>query len=121
MKSQLYRLRNLCSRDIDFEKVVVELRKRCINSEYPADLVTEVLSSSTTLIRYITKEQQLEGNNNMQNIRIVTLAGTDYGKEFTKFAMRMNPLIKTAGINIQIVNQLHPQLVDCYFTTMILR
>ena len=35
VKSQLYRLRRLCSREVDFEEAVLDLKNRCLKSDYP--------------------------------------------------------------------------------------
>ena len=102
IKSQLYRLRRLCSREIDFDNAVNELKVRCVNSGYPLDLISEVLSVSSNLTRSIVKDPVIQ-KDNQRHIRLITLAGTVYENEFKNFAARMNPIIQSLGINIQVV------------------
>ena len=37
VKSQMYRLRRLCSRDEDYKDAIQNLKKRCLNSGYDED------------------------------------------------------------------------------------
>ena len=55
VKSQLYRLRKLCSRDTDFRNSVEDLKIRCLRSGYKKDMVQSILNQSDSLARTLTK------------------------------------------------------------------
>ena len=57
VKSQLLRLRRLCSLDKDFKNSVLELKKRCLNSGYSAEMVSNILNTAPTLIRTLSKKK----------------------------------------------------------------
>ena len=114
IKSQLYRLRRLCSRDVDFLEAVNELKVRCLNSGYPLDLITNILESSHMLTRSLAKNP-VTNHDNLNQIRLVTIAGTMCEKEFVKFAARMNPLMRPLGINIQIVKSIASSIGQLLF------
>ena len=78
------------------------MKVRCLNSGYPLDLITNILESSHTLTRSLAKNPVVN-HDNLNQIRLVTIAGTVCENEFVKFAGRMNPLMRPLGINIQVV------------------
>ena len=51
VKSQLFRLRNLCSRNSDFKEAVENLKIRCLRSGYSVNMVQGILSQADTLER----------------------------------------------------------------------
>ena len=55
IKSQLYRIRRLCSRNEDFEKALKDLEIRCKNSGYSDKLVKSIVSNSNTVQRILYK------------------------------------------------------------------
>ena len=55
IKSQLYRLRRLCSSNIDFEYAVASLKQRCVKSEYSAVMIDNILNTAPDITRTITK------------------------------------------------------------------
>ena len=114
IKSQFYRLRRLCSRDEDFVEAVNVLKVRCLNSGYPLDLITNILEPSNTLTRVLTKNKPKDPGN-LNQVSLVTIAGTTYENEFFKFAARMNPLLRPLGINIRIVKSMSSSIGQLLF------
>ena len=51
IKSQMYRLRRLCSKDSDFLSAILELKNRCIDSGYDKDLDESILGRADTLLQ----------------------------------------------------------------------
>ena len=91
IKSQLYRLRRLCSRNIDFENAVADLKQRCVQSEYPVTMIENILITAPNIVRTIAKTSpKLTNQDEIPTIRLVVLSGTSYGKCFTDFVSRMN-------------------------------
>ena len=102
IKSQLYRLRRLCSRNIDFEYAVADLKQRCIKSEYPANIIDNILNTAPNITRTLTKSLQLRNQEETPSVSLVVLSGTSYGKVFSDFATKVNnfslPLFKVEVI-----------------------
>ena len=101
IKSQLYRVRKLCSRDIDYDEAVLSLKKRCVNSGYNISLIESILGEAKNIRRSLKYTNTNHLANAKENIRLVVLSGTTYVDEFKKFAQRMNSLL--SNIQIQIV------------------
>ena len=113
VKSQLFRIRRICSLDEDYNLSVKELEKRCIRSGYSQIMVKNILSLAPTLIRtlsHVINNQNCEVGNSSRSIRLVILAGTTYEEDFSKFAKRMNIFLKPCNINIKIVKSTFPSL-----------
>ena len=53
VKSQMIRLRRLCSRDSDFVEAIAKLRQRCINSGYDVTMVDEILGQARELTPWV--------------------------------------------------------------------
>ena len=116
VKSQLYRIRRLCSRDNDFVLAVKSLEERCLNSGYKPAIVTGILSQSGNLQRSLSYTPKQPSNNNEKEIvRLVILTGTYYENEFCKFAKRMNSLTETAGTKIEIVRSTNSSIGQLLF------
>ena len=92
IKSQLHRLRRLCSRNIDYENAVVDLKQRCIKSEYPITVIDNILNTAPNIIRTITKNPPLRNQDETPTVSLVVLSGTSYDKQFSDFATKMNNL-----------------------------
>ena len=114
IKSQLYRLRRLCSRDIDFKEAVNNLKLRCINSGYKLEVITEILSQADNLVRCLVKPLNLPVQQK-HVVRLVTLAGTTYEKEFSAFASRMNAILIAYNIHIEIVKSTFSSISQLLF------
>ena len=114
VKSQMNRLRKLCSGDMEFKDVIKNLELRCLNSGYRKTMVTEILSSSESLTRNLSVVGKPMLNNN-SSVRLVTLAGTSYVKKFEDFASRMHTTLGNSNIRIEIVHCTSPFFHSCYF------
>ena len=110
VKSQLYRIRRLCSRNEDFDEAVWDLEMRCKNSGYSSKLIDSVLSQPYTVQRILSKPDTHSFKNTPGSLRLITLSGTTYENEFTEFAKRINPLVSQKGIKIEIVKSTAPTL-----------
>ena len=102
VKSQMYRLRRLCSRDNDFMSAVGNLRQRCLNSGYDSVIVDNILSQADTLNRVLTPRTR-EVNQDSNIIRWVILSGTAYEKQIHGFTTRMNRWLQNHNIKLEIV------------------
>ena len=103
IKSQLYRLRRLCSRNTDFNNAVADLKQRCVKSEYPVNMIDNILNTATNIIRTITnKSPILSRQEEMPTVKLVALSGTSYGKQFSDFVTKMNSL-SHPQFNIELV------------------
>ena len=102
VKSQLLRLRRLCSRDTDFFEAVSQLRKRCENSGYSLEMVDNILQQAHTLQRNLNQNR----NNDFPDVisvRWVVLAGTSYENQIERFAQRINRILSHHKIKLEIV------------------
>ena len=102
VKSQLYRLRRLCSRDVDFKYSVEALKVRCLKSGYKKEMVLSILGQADSLERSFSKIV-MPSNNQKISIRLVVLSGTLYEKEFSKFAKQMNSALSSSNFKVEIV------------------
>ena len=108
IKSQLYRLRKLCSRDIDYKEGVVNLKERCKNSGYNINLIDSILDHSNQLHRNLNSNNVKTPSNQQDIVRLITLTGTTYQHEFKKFALHMNSMLK--DFKIEVVMSTGPTL-----------
>ncbi len=88
VKSQMQRLRRLCSKDEDFEASIDQLKVRCYNSGYDKTMVDNVLEESHLLTRDFRSKPRVEETTN--KIRWVTLAGSTFEKEQKEFVGNIN-------------------------------
>ena len=102
IKSQLIRLRRLCSRDSDFLDAVALLRERAINSGYPVDLVDNILQQAHTLERNLVSAPKSD-ESEICSVRWVVLSGTSYESRIEKFASRINQTLRHHKIKLDIV------------------
>ena len=112
VKSQLYRVRKLCSREIDYDEAVLKLKNRCVNSGYNVSLIESILGEAKNIRRTLEYTNIQPVSNNKENLRLVVLSGTTYHNEYKKFAKRMNSLL--TDINIQIVMSTGPTLARLF-------
>ena len=103
VKSQMYRLRRLCSRDSDFKDAISKLRERCINSGYHEELVNEILAQADTLDRVLTPRNKNDADDKLHKIRWVILSDTSYEKCIHQFTTKLNPTLKEHGVKLEIV------------------
>ena len=82
----------MCSREVDFEKAALDLKNRCLKSEYPSTIINSILDNAANITRTLSKN--MEGvevtSEDLYTARLVILSGTSYGKEFSNFASKMN-------------------------------
>ena len=102
VKSQLLRLRRLCSRDCDFLQAVDKLRERCINSGYCPQMVDNILLQAHTLQRNLTPLPS-RSDTEINSVRWVILSGTSYEKTLENFASRINKTLIHHKIKLDIV------------------
>ena len=114
VKSQLFRVRNLCSRNCDFKDSVENLKMRCMRSGYSVNMVQEILSQSDSLERTLSKTVNIPENPKI-SIRLVVLSGTSYEKEFINFARRMNLILSSQNLKIEIVRSTAPTFGQLLF------
>ena len=112
VKSQMYRLRKICSLDTDFNNAIDMLRKRCISSGYKASMVEDILNQSQSLDRLqMNKPEKLDLDQEI--VRLVITLGTSYETEFIKFAQQINNLV--TDIRMEIVRCTPPTLSQILF------
>ena len=113
IKSQLYRLRRLCSLQADFESAVDNLRERCLLSGYSKTMVDDILGNGKCLDRKLQSSVLPENLNTHDStkyhVRLVVLSGTPYENLFVDFAKRVNS-IPTTSYKIDIVRTTGPTL-----------
>ena len=99
----MYRLRRVCSRDIDFNEAVAELRTRSVNSGYDTQLVDSILSNANTLQRVLSRQNNESNVPQPHKVRWVVLSGTPYANKIDKFAAKLNNTLVNHGIRFEIV------------------
>ena len=102
IKSQMLRLRRLCSRDCDFHDAITKLKERCINSGYDVKLVDNILSHADALDRVLTSKVR-DISDSFYKIRWVVLSGTPYERQIIEFAKKLNSTLFDQGIKVEIV------------------
>lgn len=104
VKSQMFRLRRLCSKDSDFMHAIGKLRQRCMNSGYDMVMVDSILSQASVLDRVLTP--MVRDNNSDSDthlIRWVILSGTAFEKQIHDFTARINRSLQNHNIKVEIV------------------
>ena len=102
VKSQMFRLRRLCSRDSDFMDAIGKLRQRCVNSGYDEVMVDSILSQANTLVRSLTPNPR-DISTDTHLVRWVILSGSEYEKQIQSFASRINRTLINHNIKLEIV------------------
>ena len=103
VKSQLVRLRRICSDDSDFLNSVDALKVRCVNSGYNTAMVDRILAMAPSLVRNLVYTPP-NVSKELLSVRLVVLSGTGYVNDFVKFSRRMNSLFKDSGLHIDIIS-----------------
>ena len=115
IKSQLTRLRRLCSRDTDFIEAVDKLRDRCIKSGYDTTMVNQILSQACQMERILTPTVR-RFDSNFEIIRWVILSGTPYEKQIRSFTNRINRSLHRYNIKLEIVKSTGPSISKLLFS-----
>ena len=82
---------------------------RCIRFGYDLNMVQQILRPSYTSERRLSNIDRTSENQKI-SIRLVTLAGTSYEKEFINFAKQMNSYLASFGFKIEIVRSTAPTI-----------
>jgi len=115
VKSQLFRLRKLCSKNSDFKEAVENLKNRCFKSGYSTSMVQEILDQAGTLERTLTPRSHTPPDNPKTSVRLVVLTGTPYEKKFIDFAKRMNQILASEKLKIEVVRSTAPTIGQLLF------
>ena len=116
VKSQMYRLRRLCSKDGDFISAIENLKIRCYNSGYDRDMVDGILDKAKDLQRNLIKATHPSKNSNIKTIRWVVLSGTFYEKIIQEFARNLNNLLESQNIRFELVKSTGSNLSQLLFS-----
>lgn len=114
VKGQLYRLRRLCSRKVDFDAGVEGLRVRCLSSGYDMKMVDEILSSKDSLIRTLSPHRN-QINDDIIKIRWVILANSRVEGDIMQFVKKVNNANQQNGIKLEIVKSTGPSIAKMLF------
>ena len=114
MKSQILRIRRLCSRDRDYLDAVQLLKERCEASDYRVDEIATVFLNHEVLPRNLYS-RVIEDNDDYHEVRLVTLSGTPYQSEIDLFAKRMNRVLSSSKIRVSIVKTTGPSIAKLLF------
>ena len=114
MRSQLHRIRRLCSRDEDYIRAGKELKERCIASGYKLDVVNLVFNNYEEIQRNLDNRHK-DDEDDTHKIRLIAMPGTRYEGEILGFAKRMNRVLITSGIQVEIVKTTGPSLAKSLF------
>ena len=108
VRSQMQRLRRLCSKDDDYMIAIGQLKVRCYNSGYDSTMVDNVLQEAQLLTRDFRSKPRVEELVN--KIRWVTLAGSSFEREQMEFVGNMNRALKQHHIAFEIVKTTGPTI-----------
>ena len=114
VKSQMQRLRRLCSKDSDFIDAIAKLRQRCMNSGYDMVMVDSILGQANTLRRELIpniREIPVEKH----SIRWVVLSGVAYEKQIRNFTSRINRYLDSHDIKLDLVKSTGSSLSNLLF------
>ena len=114
MKSQLHRIRRLCSREEDYKEAVELLKRRCIASNYKIDVIQDVFANYEEIPRNLNDRVQ-NNTDDIHIVRLITLAGTPYERSIGAFAHRMNRVLATSGIKVELVKTTGPSIAKSLF------
>ena len=115
IKSQMHRLRRLCSKDTDFLSAINHLKTRCLNSGYDRNLVECILNQATTLERNLTPRTHSFDDSAVRKVRWVIVSGTSYEKRITEFTRNINALLNNHKIELEIVKSTGSNLGQLLF------
>ena len=116
MKSQLQRIRRLCSRQSDYVEAVEQLKQRCAASGYKAVDIEAVFTDYENIPRTLDDHTRDDDDDDTHKVPLVTLAGTPYSNDIKEFATRMNRVLSSSKIEVQIVSTTGPSLAKSLFS-----
>ena len=114
VKSQMYRLRRLCSRQEDYEAAIKDLHERCINSGYDEEMVNDVLSEAVALQRTLGRKR-VTPTEETYRIRWVMMAHSKSEKEIEGFVKNINIALHNRSVGIELIKTTGPTLAKQLF------
>ena len=114
MKSQLHRIRRLCSKEEDYKEAAELLKQRCVASGYKIDTIQDVFRNYEEIPRDLT-DRFPNSDDDVHKVRLITLAGTPYLRSIEAFAQRMNRVLATSGIKVELVKTTGPSIGKSLF------
>ena len=114
VKSQMIRLRRLCSRNTDFIDAIAKLKERCMNSGYCTKMVEGILANCNNLERNLLPKENADIDNKLC-VRLVILSGTVYETELCNFARRMNNVLMSSELCVTVVKTTYLSLSRMLF------
>ena len=114
IKSQLFRIRRLCSREEDFAEAVESLKLRCLNSGYDQTVVEDILKEAQNIPRSLQIKER-EENEEAHKIRWVTLAHSTVEEEMENFVKEMNASLKNQKVMFELIKTTAPTLGKILF------
>ena len=113
VKSQLKRLRRLCSKNDDFLTSIELLRTRCYNSGYERKMVDDILKDAHLIKRdFRPSPPSVE---TITRIRWVILAGSKFEKEQMNFIRNMNSVLREQYVAFEVIKITGPTLGSLLF------
>ena len=116
IKSQLFRIRRLCSREEDFAEAVESLKLRCLNSGYDQAVVEDILKEAQNIPRSLQIKERKE-NEEAHKIRWITTAHSTVEEEMENFVKEMNASLKNQNVMFELIKTTAPTLGKCSTTT----
>ena len=113
VKSQMQRLRRLCSKDSDYKTSIDLLKVRCYSSGYDKTMVDNILGEAQLLTRDFSSKPRVEETIN--KIRWVTLAGSTFEKEQAEFVGNINKALRQQFVAFEIVKTTGPTIGSLLF------
>ena len=114
MKSQIQRIRRLCSRDRDYTEALQRLRERCEASGYKREDIVSVFTEHENLPRNLYNPP-ITSDDDYHRVRLVALSGTPYETDIQMFARRMNRVLSSSKIKVSIVKTTGPSISKLLF------
>ena len=114
VKSQMHRLRRLCSRNEDYEIAIQNLKERCANSGYDMDMVGKILKDAGDIPREITNKKAKDPSD-VCKIRWVTMSHSHAEKEIGDFVKKINAALRNQHIMFELIKTTAPTLGQLLF------
>ena len=115
VKSQMQRIRRLCSKNSDFIDAVANLRQRCLNSGYDMVMVDGILGQASTLRRELIPNIRDSEEVAKHSIRWVVLSGVAYEQQIRNFVSRINQYLDSHNIKLDLVKSTGSSISNLLF------
>ena len=90
------------------------LKQRCTASNYKIDVIQDVFANYEEIPRNLNDRVQ-NTDDDTHKVRLITLSGTPYEASIGSFAKRMNRVLATSGIKIELVKTTGPSIAKSLF------